>query len=45
MAFIILGLSEESSQSSYVLGYSRVVHNMHIFELCILLGVKSQLAS
>ena len=42
--------SEEStSQLSRVtyLGYSRVVHSMHIvvIELCILLGVEGQLAS
>ena len=46
MVFIILGLSEESSQWSYVLRLSsQVVHNMHIVELCIVLGVKRQLIS
>ena len=46
MVFIIyLGLSEESSQWSYVFRYSQVMHNMYIVELCILLGVKGQLAS
>ena len=27
----------------FVFRYSRVMHNMHIVELCIVLGVKSQL--
>ena len=45
MVFKILGPSKESSQSSTVFRYSRVTHDMHIVELCMVLGVESQLIS